>query len=420
MCTSTEKPLDIAVIGGGAAGLSAAFFARAAGARVTVFERNEKLGKKIYITGKGRCNATNLCDREEFLRNVPRNPRFLYAALDFLSPQGLIDLMESLGCPMKVERGRRAFPVSDHASDVTRALEKGLRENGVKIRLNSRVASVIVHGGVARGVAMEGGEELLFDAVILACGGLSYPATGSTGDGLRMAEQTGHKTEATHPSLVPYEVSDAWRGDMQGLSLKNVCLTARYCGKIIYCENGEMLFTHFGVSGPLILELSSHIAGLPLPDVQATIDLKAALSREQLAERLSREIEGARKAHLSRVSASLLPASMVPVFPRVSGVSGDTPCSHVTSAQREKIVDALKAFPLHLSASRSYLEAVVTRGGVSVKEINPSTMQSKRVRNLYFAGEMIDVDAHTGGYNLQIAFATGALAGDSAAHQSIS
>lgn len=403
------------MVGGGAAGLSAALFAARAGARVTLFERNEKLGKKIYITGKGRCNATNLCDTDEFLRHVPRNPRFLYAALDFLPPRGLIDLLESLGCPMKEERGRRVFPVSDHASDVTRALERGLREHGVEIRLARRVQAILTEGGAARGIALEDGTECLFDAVILSCGGLSYPATGSTGDGFLMAERTGHALVPTMPSLVPYEVSDSWRGRMQGLSLKNVCLTAARCGKIIYCENGEMLFTHFGVSGPLILEMSSHIVGLPLKDIAAAIDLKPALTLKQLDDRLRRELSDARAAHLKRVYGSLLPASMALVFPLVTGVPEDIPCSQVTAVQRESIVNALKAFPVHLSAPRSYLEAVVTRGGVSVREISPSTMQSKRVPNLYFAGEMIDVDAHTGGYNLQIAFSTGALAGDSAA-----
>lgn len=405
------------MIGGGAAGLTAALFASRAGARVTLFERNEKLGKKIYITGKGRCNATNLCEPDEFLREVPRNPRFLYAALDFLKPQGMIDLLESLGCPMKIERGRRAFPVSDRASDVTRALEKGLREAGAQIRLDTRVASVLAKEGAARGVALENGVEIPFDAVILACGGISYPSTGSTGDGLRMAAETGHALEQTHPSLVPYEVSDAWRGAMQGLSLKNVCLSASFCGKMIYCETGEMLFTHFGVSGPLVLEMSSHIAGLPIGEISVAVDLKIALDQKQLDERLMREMDAARRGRLSRVYASLLPASMAAAFPAVCGVSGDTPCSQVTAAQRGMIARTLKAFPVHLSAPRSYAEAVVTRGGVSVRDISPSSMQSKRVRALYFAGEMIDVDAHTGGYNLQIAFSTGALAGDAAARQ---
>ena len=401
------------MIGGGAAGMMAALFAAQNGCRVTLLERNEKLGKKIYITGKGRCNVTNACDTDEFLRNVPRNPRFLYSALGQLSPQDLLSLLHDLGCETKIERGRRAFPVSDKASDVTRALEKGMRQAGVHIRLNTRVQRLMAEEGKISGVQLENGEILSAGAVIVCTGGLSYPSTGSTGDGLRFAEETGHKIIPTRPSLVGLITKETWPTQLQGLALKNICLTGLSCGKIIYSEMGELLFTHFGVSGPLAIELSAH-----LPEGKAAemrLDLKPGLTPEQLDQRLTRELAAAGKKQLSTVLQTLLPRSFADLFPALCGVDGKTPCSQVNGKSRQAILQSLKALPLSIAALRPINEAIVTRGGVDTRALIPATMASRQMEGLYFAGEMIDVDAHTGGYNLQIAFATGALAGKSAA-----
>jgi len=411
--TSIRKTSDLIVIGGGAAGMMAALFAAQNGCRVTLLERNEKLGKKIYITGKGRCNVTNACDTDEFLRNVPRNPRFLYSALGQLSPQDLLSLLHDLGCETKIERGRRAFPVSDKASDVTRALEKGMRQAGVHIRLNTRVQRLMAEEGKISGVQLENGEILSAGAVIVCTGGLSYPSTGSTGDGLRFAEETGHKIIPTRPSLVGLITKETWPTQLQGLALKNICLTGLSCGKIIYSEMGELLFTHFGVSGPLAIELSAH-----LPEGKAAemrLDLKPGLTPEQLDQRLTRELAAAGKKQLSTVLQTLLPRSFADLFPALCGVDGKTPCSQVNGKGRQAILQSLKALPLSIAALRPINEAIVTRGGVDTRALIPATMASRQMEGLYFAGEMIDVDAHTGGYNLQIAFATGALAGKSAA-----
>ena len=413
MYTSIRKTSDLIVIGGGAAGMMAALFAAQNGCRVTLLERNEKLGKKIYITGKGRCNVTNACDTDEFLRNVPRNPRFLYSALGQLSPQDLLSLLHDLGCETKIERGRRAFPVSDKASDVTRALEKGMRQAGVHIRLNTRVQRLMAEEGKISGVQLENGEILSAGAVIVCTGGLSYPSTGSTGDGLRFAEETGHKIIPTRPSLVGLITKETWPTQLQGLALKNICLTGLSCGKIIYSEMGELLFTHFGVSGPLAIELSAH-----LPEGKAAemrLDLKPGLTPEQLDQRLTRELAAAGKKQLSTVLQTLLPRSFADLFPALCGVDGKTPCSQVNGKSRQAILQSLKALPLSIAALRPINEAIVTRGGVDTRALIPATMASRQMEGLYFAGEMIDVDAHTGGYNLQIAFATGALAGKSAA-----
>ena len=413
MYTSIRKTSDLIVIGGGAAGMMAALFAAQNGCRVTLLERNEKLGKKIYITGKGRCNVTNACDTDEFLRNVPRNPRFLYSALGQLSPQDLLSLLYDLGCETKIERGRRAFPVSDKASDVTRALEKGMRQAGVHIRLNTRVQRLMAEEGKISGVQLENGEILSAGAVVVCTGGLSYPSTGSTGDGLRFAEETGHKIIPTRPSLVGLITKETWPTQLQGLALKNICLTGLSCGKIIYSEMGELLFTHFGVSGPLAIELSAH-----LPEGKAAemrLDLKPGLTPEQLDQRLTRELAAAGKKQLSTVLQTLLPRSFADLFPALCGVDGKTPCSQVNGKSRQAILQSLKALPLSIAALRPINEAIVTRGGVDTRALIPATMASRQMEGLYFAGEMIDVDAHTGGYNLQIAFATGALAGKSAA-----
>ena len=401
---------DILVIGGGAAGMMAAVFAARAGADVTLLEKNEKLGKKVYITGKGRCNLTNDCDRDGFLAQVPRNPRFLYSALNFFSPQDMMALLEGNGCPVTVQRGKRVFPVSEKASDVTKALTGLLRKENVRIRLNTGVRGLKAENGRIAGAELADGTFLPAGAVILACGGLSYPSTGSTGDGYRFAEALGHTVIPPSPVLVGLETKEDWPKSLQGLSLRNVVLTLSAGKKTLYSELGEMLFTHFGISGPLALEASCH-----LPDLAAgaalAIDLKPGLTREQLDARIRRDFSEAGKKQLKSVLPGLMPASLAEVFPRLCGVSPVLPCSQVTSAQRETLLSLLKALPLTVRAPRPLDEAVVTRGGVSVKEIEPGTMRSRLIPNLYFAGEMIDVDAHTGGFNLQIAWSTGALAG---------
>ena len=405
---------EILVIGGGAAGMMAAVFAARAGAEVTLLEKNEKLGKKVYITGKGRCNLTNDCDPDEFLAQVPRNPRFLYSALSFFSPRDMMALLEENGCPVTVQRGKRVFPSSEKASDVTRALTAVLRKENVSIRLNCGVRRLKAENGRIAGAELEDGSFLPADAVILACGGLSYPSTGSTGDGFRFAEALGHTVTPPSPVLVGLETEETWPRSLQGLSLRNVTLSLVYGKKALYSELGEMLFTHFGISGPLVLEASCHLPQ-PAKGCRLFIDLKPGLTREQLDARLRRDFSEAGKKQLKSVLPGLLPASFAAIFPGLCGISPDLPCSQVTAAQRESILNLLKSLPLTVRAPRPLDEAVVTRGGVSVKEIEPGTMRSKLFPNLYFAGEMIDVDAHTGGFNLQIAWSTGALAGQSSA-----
>lgn len=404
---------DVLVIGGGAGGMMAAIFAAKQGAQVTLLERNEKLGRKIYITGKGRCNVTNDCTQDEFLQETARNPRFLYSALSFFSPQSMMALLEENGCPVVVQRGRRVFPATEKASDVTKTLEKIMRQCGVTVRLNSRVTQVNAHEDQVTGVTLENGEELAAQCVILATGGLSYPGTGSTGDGYRLAQALGHTLVPVRPSLSAVETVQAWASEMQGLSLKNVTLTLKNGKKTLYAQMGEMLFTHFGVSGPLVLEMSCH-----LPDkwenTQLFLDLKPALTMQQLDARLQREMEEQSRRQLRNAMGALLPSRMAEIFPEVCGVDGSKVCGQVTKAERERMAARLKALPLTIARLRPIEEAIVTRGGVNVKEINPATMESKLTHGLYFAGEMMDVDAHTGGYNLQIAFSTGALAGKSA------
>ena len=402
----------VVIVGGGAAGLSAALFASRAGARVTMLEKNEKFGKKLCITGKGRCNLCNACDVETFLKNVQRNPRFLYSALRFLSPDDLQQLVNDLGCPTKVERGNRVFPVSDHASDVSRAFLDGLK--GQALKINAEVLGVTEEDGRVKGVRLQ--DRLLpCDAVILATGGVSYPATGSTGDGLRFARELGHTVTDLRPSLVPLEVKEAWPKQLQGLSLKNVCLTATVHGKIKYCEQGEMLFTHFGVSGPLVLSLSSVLATADWKDVKLSLDLKPALTHEQLDARVLRDFGEAPRKQLQNLLPALLPGRMAEIFPALCNVSPAKQPAQITAAERARIVGTLKALPMTVTGTRGFEEAIVTCGGVSVKEVAPATLMSKKVKGLFFAGEMLDVDAFTGGFNLQIAFSTGALAGNSAA-----
>ena len=394
--------------------MMAALFAARAGASVTLLERNEKLGKKIYITGKGRCNLTNDCSLEEFLRQVPRNPRFLYGALNRFGPQDMMALMEEAGCPVEVQRGQRVFPRSEKASDVIRALARLMEQAGVRVRLHSRIQSLIVQEGRAAGVVLENGERLEADAVILALGGQSYPMTGSTGDGYALAREAGHHVLPPAAVLSALETVENWPRALQGLALKNVRLTLRSGRKTLYTELGEMLFTHFGISGPLVLEMSCHLPA-ELAQAQVTLDLKPGLTPEQLDLRLQRDFAAQPRKQLQNVLPSLLPLRLSALFPDLAGVSGERVCGQITRGEREQLGAALKALPITLRARRPLAEAIVTRGGVDVKEIQPATMESKLLPGLYFAGEMIDVDAHTGGFNLQIAFSTGALAGSSAA-----
>lgn len=409
-----NKRPEILVAGGGAAGMMAALFAARAGASVTLLERNEKLGKKIYITGKGRCNLTNDCSLEEFLRQVPRNPRFLYGALNRFGPQDMMALMEEAGCPVEVQRGQRVFPRSEKASDVIRALARLMEQAGVRVRLHSRIQSLIVQEGRAAGVVLENGERLEADAVILALGGQSYPMTGSTGDGYALAREAGHHVLPPEAVLSALETVENWPRALQGLALKNVRLTLRSGRKTLYTELGEMLFTHFGISGPLVLEMSCHLPA-ELAQAQVTLDLKPGLTPEQLDLRLQRDFAAQPRKQLQNVLPGLLPLRLSALFPDLAGVSGERICGQITRGEREQLGAALKALPITLRARRPLAEAIVTRGGVDVKEIQPATMESKLLPGLYFAGEMIDVDAHTGGFNLQIAFSTGALAGSSAA-----
>ena len=405
---------DILVVGGGAAGMMAAIAAAEAGCGVTLLERNEKLGRKIYITGKGRCNCTNDCSLDDFLREVPRNPRFLYSALTAFTPQDMMTFLESAHCPVVVQRGHRVFPATEKASDVTRALERRLRETGVEVRLNSRVRGLVIKDGRAAGVALADGEELQADAVIVATGGLSYPGTGSTGDGYGLARSANHTLIPTRPSLSALETAETWPAQLQGLSMKNVRLTLKQGKKTLYDQLGEMLFTHFGISGPLVLEMSCHLPD-SLEQLDLRLDLKPGLTAEQLDARLLRDLQENQRRQLHTVLPGLLPASLARIFPELASVEGDKICGQLTRAERERILQTLKSLPLTIRRMRPVDEAIVTRGGVSVKEIDPRTMASKLLPGLYFAGEVMDVDAHTGGFNLHIAFSTGRLAGQSAA-----
>ncbi len=402
------------IVGAGAAGLMAAIHAARAGAEVIVLERNEKAGKKIYITGKGRCNCTHDCGMEDFLREVPRNPRFLYSALSFFSPRDLMSLLEEAGCPVTVQRGQRVFPASEKASDVTRALLGLCQAEGVRFRLRERVSGVRTEAGRVAGVRLESGEELAADAVLLATGGLSYPATGSTGDGFRFAAELGHTVLPPRPSLSALETQESWPASLQGLSLRNVRLRLLAGKKVLYEELGEMLFAHFGVSGPLVLEASCHLPEDPAGAV-LMLDLKPGLNPEQLSARLLREFSASGRKQLKNLLPALLPQRMAELFPALCGLPAELPCHQVTAPQREALVSALKGLKMTVRRCRPLAEAIVTRGGVSVREIQPATLESRLVPGLYFAGELIDVDAHTGDFNLQIAFSTGALAGYSAA-----
>lgn len=406
--------MRVLVVGGGPAGMMAAIQAAKQGNAVTLLEQNEKLGKKLFITGKGRCNVTNDCDVTELFDSVVSNKKFLYSAFYSFSNQDVKDFFEEQGLRLKVERGRRVFPASDKSSDVIKALGNALKKLEVKIRLRTRVDKVLTENDIVCGVRLSDGECLNADKVILATGGVSYKSTGSDGSGLVMAEKLGHQVTKLRPGLVGMCTKEAWVRDMQGLTLKNVAVSIgkKQGKKPLYEDFGELLFTHYGVSGPMILSASSRLGDeLEKEDLYIKIDLKPALSKEQLDSRILRDFEERKNADLSNAMVHLLPKSMIPVMLHVCGLDPAKKVNEVTRGEREQLVKGMKEFPLTINGLRDIQEAIITRGGVTVKEVDPSTMESKIVKNLYLAGEMLDLDALTGGYNLQIVWSTGYLAG---------
>ena len=389
------------------------------GAFVTLLEKNEKTGKKIYITGKGRCNLTNSCDQEVFFDNIVSNGKFLYSAFHRMDSQGVREFFESAGLRLKEERGNRIFPLSDHSSDVISALNRQMEKERVKVCLHTQAAEILTGSHPApavRGVKLADGRELLADAVIVATGGKSYESTGSTGDGYRFAAHAGHRVKELKPALVPFVTKESWPKALQGLSLKNVSVTLKKEKKKIYEGFGEMLFTHFGVSGPLILSASSYYVKKynDMP-VRLCIDLKPALSDEQLDRRVLREFDRIRNRQFKNALDSLLPAKLIPVLVALSGIPPEKKAGELTREERNSLASCLKNLTMTVTGTRGFQEAIMTQGGVDVKEVNPSTMESKLVKGLYFAGEVLDLDALTGGFNLQIAWSTGYLAGLSAA-----
>ncbi len=420
---------SVCIIGGGAAGLMAACVALENGAHVTLFEKNRSekklsseeffdnayLGKKLLITGKGRCNLTNNCTREEFMKNIPRNGKFMFAAFSAFPPTAVMDFFESNGVALKTERGQRVFPVSDKALDILRCLKEKLRKSGCKI-INSKITEICTKDEKISSFFDENGNEYLADSVIVCTGGLSYPITGSDGDGYEFAKNTGHEVTPLRPSLVPLVSKDEFCKKLQGLSLRNVTLSLKKKAnnKTVYSELGEMLFTHFGVTGPLVLSASAHIEDAP-QDYTLHIDLKPALDEKNLDERLISDFSKNPNKDYKNALFALLPSKMVPVFVQRSGISPDLKVNSITKKQRALIVSLLKDFSVDISDFRPINEAIITRGGIKTAHINPSTLESKKVSGLYFAGEVIDVDGYTGGFNLQIAFSTAFLAAKNAA-----
>lgn len=395
---------DVIIIGGGAAGALAGIYCGMWGKKTLIFEPNGKIGKKLAITGKGRCNVTNNCSNDELMKNIPVNSRFLYSAFSQYSTEDVMNFFENAGVPLKTERGNRVFPQSDKASDIVSALERELKNNNVKI-IKESVTRILIDDGVCVGVEA-GGKEYSSYSVLIATGGKSYPGTGSTGDGYKLAEQAGHTVTKLKPSLVPIVCEEKYCSDMMGLSLRNVTLSLYDNDKKIFSELGEMLFTHFGVSGPLVLSASSHIAQMEKGRYKMYIDLKPGLSEQQLDARILRDFGDNINRIFGNSLSKLLPAKLVPVAVRLSGIEGERKVNQITREERMAFVRLLKKFPLTVKDFRPIEEAIVTSGGISVREINPKTMASKLVDGLFFAGEVIDVDAYTGGFNLQIAFST--------------
>lgn len=408
----------VIVIGGGPAGAFAAIAAAECGHTVTLLEKNEKLGKKLFITGKGRCNVTNACDMEDLLESVIRNRKFLYSAFYGYDNHRVMDFFEEQKVPLKIERGGRVFPVSDHSSDIISALQRKLRQQKADVRFHTKVRDIEVQNGAVTGVQMETQsgkiQTLEADAVVIATGGCSYTSTGSTGDGYRFAKDSGHEVKPCRPSLVPFTAKEDYVRELMGLSLKNVRAGIRQNGRLLYEEFGEMLFTHFGVSGPLMLSASSVVNdAIQKGELELTVDLKPALDEEQLDRRILRDLTEAQNKQLINAVSRLYPAKLVPVIVRLSGIAPDRKANSITKEERKRLVELTKGFPLTLVGLRGFEEAIITKGGVSVRDVNPSTMESRKVRGLYFAGEVLDVDALTGGFNLQIAWSTGYLAGSS-------
>lgn len=406
---------NVIVIGAGAAGMMAAYAASLCGHQVLILEKNEKAGKKIYITGKGRCNLTNASDLETIFASIVHNGKFMYSSLYTFDNQAVMDFFITNGLEIKTERGNRVFPQSDHSSDVIRTLVQVLKKQGVETRFHAEVTDLVQKNGKITGVKVRSGkkqETLSADAVICTCGGQSYPSTGSDGNGYRLAESCGHTIQTPTPALVPLVTKESYIPQLQGLSLKNVSVTICRGKKKLYEEFGEMLFTHFGVSGPLILSASSIISdALEKGFLSMEIDLKPALTEEQLDHRIQRDFQNNLNKAFKNAITGLLPAKLLPVIIELSGIDGDRKVNSITKEERMTLIRLLKAFPCTIIGKRGWNEAIITRGGISVKEVNPSTMESKQVKGLYFAGEILDVDALTGGYNLQIAWSTGYLAG---------
>ena len=405
----------IVVAGGGAAGMMAAICAARMGAYVTLIERNQKVGRKLYITGKGRCNVTNHCSPEEVRAAVPRNGKFLYSTLEHTPPAWVEEFFRNLGVELKVERGNRVFPQSDQAADIIDALFGELKRLRAPI-VHDRLTQVLLEEGAVSGVRLESGGEIACKAVILATGGLSYPATGSTGDGHRLAGALGHTVVDVKPSLVPLESPDPFCGQMQGLALKNVALTVKnQKKKTVFQEQGELLFTHFGLSGPLVLSASAHMRDFEKDRYTCAIDLKPALDEATLDARLVRELTAGANRDMDNILGTLAPRLLIPVLLDRADISGNKKAHDLTKQERRRLLELFKCFTVSISGPRPIEDAIVTSGGVKVSEVDPKSMGSKRVKGLYFAGELLDVDAYTGGFNLQIAWATGRAAGESAA-----
>ena len=408
----------VIVVGGGAAGMFAAIAAAKNGHQVTLYEKNEKLGKKIFITGKGRCNITNGADMEELFDAVVTNSKFLYSSFYGYTNQNVIDFFEDAGVPVKIERGNRVFPISDHSSDVIRALEREMKKVGVKVCLNTEVKSVEAEKGKFNKVALKDTTTQTADACIVATGGLSYRSTGSTGDGFRFAENVGHKVTQCFPSLVPMETKEPWICELQGLSLRNVEAKILDGKKELYKDFGEMLFTHFGVSGPLIISASSYVGKKFMDkngqkkELTLEIDLKPALTEEQLDQRVLRDFEENHNRQFKNAITKLFPTKLIPVMLELGGIDPEKKVNSIEKEERKQFVHLIKHFRMTLTGLRDYPEAIITKGGVNVKEIDPGTMESKLVKGLYFAGEVLDLDALTGGFNLQIAWSTGYAAGN--------
>ena len=409
---------DIVVVGGGAAGMMAAICAARQGAAVTLIERNQKVGRKLYITGKGRCNVTNHCSPEEVRAATPRNGKFLYSALEHTPPAWVEEFFEALGVPLKVERGNRVFPVSDKSADIIDALFFELKRLKIPV-VNDQVSNICLRDGAVCAVEMGEGKALTgtpCKAAVLATGGVSYPATGSTGDGLWMAEELGHTLVDIKPSLVPLESPDPFCAQMQGLALKNVTLTVKNGKKkTVYQEQGELLFTHFGLSGPLVLSASAHMRDFHKDQYTCAIDLKPALDEATLDARLVRELSAGANKDMDNLLGALAPRLLVPVLLERAAIPGDKKAHDLTRQERHRLLELFKCFPVAVSGPRPIDEAIITSGGVKVSEVDPKTMMSKKVPGLFFAGELLDVDAYTGGFNLQIAWATGRAAGEGAA-----